>query len=101
MSKKSILTRTVVASWERDCIPKVCRDALGQYTRKSIRCNLRTTSGLHELPARQCKQGAVAGDLEYARRDAWASAYSTVAAGAALVAGLGVMAYLKRHGCPD
>lgn len=35
-------------------------------------------------------------NFEYAGRDAWASAYSTVAAGAALVAGLGVMAYLKR-----
>lgn len=34
--------------------------------------------------------------LEYAHKDTWASAYSTVAAGAALVAGLGVMAYLKR-----
>ncbi|KAJ6852639.1 CBS domain-containing protein CBSCBSPB1-like isoform X1 [Iris pallida] len=37
-------------------------------------------------------------DLDYAHKDAWASAYSTVAAGAALVAGLGVMAYLKRAG---
>ena len=44
------------------------------------------------------KRGAVSADFEYAGRDAWASAYSTVAAGAALVAGLGVMAYLKRAG---
>ena len=36
--------------------------------------------------------------LDYAHKDTWASAYSTVAAGAALVAGLGVMAYLKRSG---
>lgn len=36
--------------------------------------------------------------LDYAHTDTWASAYSTVAAGAALVAGLGMMAYLKRSG---
>lgn len=34
--------------------------------------------------------------LDYAHNDTWASAYSSVAAGAAIVAGLGVMAYLKR-----
>ncbi|KAF5476535.1 hypothetical protein F2P56_003281 [Juglans regia] len=36
------------------------------------------------------------GDLDYANADAWASAYSAVAAGAALVAGLGVLAFLRR-----
>lgn len=36
--------------------------------------------------------------LDYTHKDTWASAYSSVAAGAALVAGLGVMAYLKRSG---
>lgn len=37
--------------------------------------------------------------MDYAYADsAWSSAYSTVAAGAALVAGLGVLAYLKRSG---
>ncbi|XP_065873005.1 CBS domain-containing protein CBSCBSPB1 [Euphorbia lathyris] len=36
------------------------------------------------------------GEMEYARSDAWAAAYSAVAAGAALVAGLGVLAYLRR-----
>ncbi|XP_042454854.1 CBS domain-containing protein CBSCBSPB5-like isoform X2 [Zingiber officinale] len=40
--------------------------------------------------------GSGTGNLEYAQKDAWASAYSTVAAGAALIAGIGVMAYLKR-----
>ncbi|KAG6495456.1 hypothetical protein ZIOFF_043280 [Zingiber officinale] len=40
--------------------------------------------------------GSATGNLEYAQKDAWASAYSTVAAGAALIAGIGVMAYLKR-----
>ncbi|AQK98579.1 CBS domain-containing protein CBSCBSPB1 [Zea mays] len=44
------------------------------------------------------KRGDGSSDFEYAGKDAWASAYSAVAAGAALVAGLGVMAYLKRSG---
>uniref|UniRef100_A0A0E0JNZ0 CBS domain-containing protein n=1 Tax=Oryza punctata TaxID=4537 RepID=A0A0E0JNZ0_ORYPU len=44
------------------------------------------------------KRGGGGSDFEYAGKDAWASAYSAVAAGAALVAGLGVMAYLKRAG---
>uniref|UniRef100_A0A9I9E0Q6 CBS domain-containing protein CBSCBSPB5 n=1 Tax=Cucumis melo TaxID=3656 RepID=A0A9I9E0Q6_CUCME len=39
-----------------------------------------------------------AGNMDYAQSDAWASAYSAVAAGAALVAGLGVLAYLRRSG---
>ncbi|XP_058103123.1 CBS domain-containing protein CBSCBSPB5-like [Magnolia sinica] len=42
------------------------------------------------------KRGGGSGSMEYAHKDAWAAAYSAVAAGAALVAGLGVMAYLKR-----
>ncbi|KAF9619301.1 hypothetical protein IFM89_006488 [Coptis chinensis] len=37
------------------------------------------------------------GSLDYAHKDAWATAYSSVAAGAALVAGLGVLAYLRRY----
>ncbi|KAG8379443.1 hypothetical protein BUALT_Bualt07G0088900 [Buddleja alternifolia] len=38
-------------------------------------------------------------NMEYAQADnAWASAYSAVAAGAALVAGLGVLAFLRRAG---
>ncbi|XP_038684982.1 CBS domain-containing protein CBSCBSPB5-like [Tripterygium wilfordii] len=45
-------------------------------------------------PAR--RRGSSSGSLDYAQKDAWASAYSAVAAGAALVAGLGVLAYLKR-----
>uniref|UniRef100_A0A0D9V9P2 CBS domain-containing protein n=1 Tax=Leersia perrieri TaxID=77586 RepID=A0A0D9V9P2_9ORYZ len=44
------------------------------------------------------KRGGGGSDFDYAGKDAWASAYSAVAAGAALVAGLGVMAYLKRAG---
>ncbi|KAK6920533.1 PB1 domain [Dillenia turbinata] len=38
------------------------------------------------------------GDMDYAQSEAWASAYSAVAAGAALAAGLGLLAYLKRAG---
>jgi hypothetical protein len=47
---------------------------------------------------RRKRGGGGTSDFEYAGKDAWASAYSAVAAGAALVAGLGVMAYLKRAG---
>lgn len=42
------------------------------------------------------KGSSGAGGMEYAQADAWASAYSAVAAGAALAAGLGVLAFLKR-----
>lgn len=41
-------------------------------------------------------RGSGSSGLEHAHKDAWAAAYSTVAAGAALIAGIGVMAYLKR-----
>ncbi|XP_073035966.1 CBS domain-containing protein CBSCBSPB1-like isoform X1 [Primulina eburnea] len=44
------------------------------------------------------RKGSNSGSLEYAQADAWASAYSTVAAGAAIVAGLGILAFLKRAG---
>ncbi|KAK1376100.1 CBS-PB1 domain contining protein [Heracleum sosnowskyi] len=44
------------------------------------------------------RRGSGSGSLDYAQPDAWASAYSTVAAGAALVAGLGVLAFLRRAG---
>ncbi|KAK8990812.1 hypothetical protein V6N11_028772 [Hibiscus sabdariffa] len=36
--------------------------------------------------------------LEYANSDAWTTAYNTVAAGAAVVAGLGLLAYLRKAG---
>ena len=49
--------------------------------------------------ARRRKRATVSGEaMEYVHTDAWAAAYSGVAAGAALVAGLGFMAYLKRAG---
>ncbi|EYU23085.1 hypothetical protein ABFS82_09G067100 [Erythranthe guttata] len=44
------------------------------------------------------RKGSNSRNLEYAQADAWASAYSAVAAGAALVAGLSVLAFLKRSG---
>ncbi|KAG0453668.1 hypothetical protein HPP92_024972 [Vanilla planifolia] len=44
------------------------------------------------------KKHGVSVGIEHAHRDAWASAYSAVAAGAAFVAGLGFMAYLRRSG---
>ncbi|CAA2939158.1 CBS domain-containing CBSCBSPB1-like [Olea europaea subsp. europaea] len=44
------------------------------------------------------RRGLNSGSLEYAQADAWACAYSAVAAGAALVAGLGVLAFLRRAG---
>lgn len=42
------------------------------------------------------RKGSRSGRLEHANSAAWASAYSGVAAGAALVAGLGLLTYLKR-----
>ncbi|GAV74262.1 PB1 domain-containing protein/CBS domain-containing protein [Cephalotus follicularis] len=47
---------------------------------------------------RDHRRGSGSGTFDYAQADAWASAYSAVAAGAALVAGLGVLAYLRRAG---
>ncbi|XP_015882145.3 CBS domain-containing protein CBSCBSPB1 [Ziziphus jujuba] len=44
------------------------------------------------------KKGDDLGSMDFAQKDAWASAYSAAAAGAALVAGLSVLAYLKRYG---
>lgn len=44
------------------------------------------------------RKGSSSKSMDYAQADAWASAYSTVAAGAALVAGLGVLAFLRRPG---
>ncbi|KAE8719687.1 CBS domain-containing protein CBSCBSPB1 [Hibiscus syriacus] len=42
--------------------------------------------------------GSGSGSLDYANSDAWSAAYSAVAAGAAVAAGLGLLAYLKRSG---
>ncbi|KAK8695075.1 hypothetical protein V6N13_072617 [Hibiscus sabdariffa] len=42
--------------------------------------------------------GSGSGSLDYASSDAWSAAYSAVAAGAAVAAGFGLLAYLKRAG---
>ncbi|XP_010442213.1 PREDICTED: CBS domain-containing protein CBSCBSPB5-like [Camelina sativa] len=42
-------------------------------------------------------RGLSAVDMDYDQSNSWAAAYKTVAAGAALAAGLGVLVYLKRH----
>lgn len=44
------------------------------------------------------RKGSRSEGFDYGEADARASAYSTLAAGAALVAGVGVLAYLKRSG---
>ncbi|KDP22605.1 hypothetical protein JCGZ_26436 [Jatropha curcas] len=59
---------------------------------KGLRLHL-DYSGVHGR-----RGGSSSGDLDYTHTDAWAAAYSAVAAGAALVAGLGVLAYLRRSG---
>lgn len=41
-------------------------------------------------------KSSISADLQLERRDSWGSTYTTFVAGAALVAGFGVMAYLKR-----
>ncbi|XP_039133399.1 CBS domain-containing protein CBSCBSPB1 [Dioscorea cayenensis subsp. rotundata] len=47
---------------------------------------------------RRRRGGSGSGTMDFVYGDAWAAAYSGMAAGAALVAGLGVIAYLKRSG---
>ncbi|CAL9774681.1 unnamed protein product [Musa acuminata subsp. burmannicoides] len=59
---------------------------------KSLRLHLDYSGSGHRKKGR----GSGSSGLEHAHKDAWAAAYSTVAAGAALIAGIGVMAYLKR-----
>ncbi|XVF54703.1 hypothetical protein PTKIN_Ptkin05aG0202400 [Pterospermum kingtungense] len=44
------------------------------------------------------RKGSDSGSLDYAQSDAWAAAYSAVAAGAAVVVGLGLLAYLRKAG---
>ncbi|XP_062207923.1 CBS domain-containing protein CBSCBSPB1-like [Phragmites australis] len=80
----------VVLSSDSDLIAAV--DHARQIGWKSLRLHL-DNAGVGRR-----KRGGASSDFEYAGKDAWASSYSAVAAGAALVAGLGVMAYLKRAG---
>ncbi|THU52290.1 hypothetical protein C4D60_Mb10t02430 [Musa balbisiana] len=78
----------VILASDGDLVAAV--DHARQAGLKSLRLHL-DHSGLGRR-----KKGRESGSLEYAHKDAWAAAYSTVAAGAAFVAGIGVMAYLKR-----
>nr|CAB3479291.1 unnamed protein product [Digitaria exilis] len=80
----------VILSSDSDLIAAV--DHARQIGWKSLRLHL------DYVGVGRRKRGGGSTDFEYAGKDAWASAYSAVAAGAALVAGLGVMAYLKRTG---
>lgn len=43
------------------------------------------------------RRGLSSEDMDYDQSSSWAAAYKTVAAGAALAAGLGVLVYLKRN----
>jgi CBS domain-containing protein len=43
------------------------------------------------------RRGLSSEDMDYDQSNSWAAAYKTVAAGAALAAGLGVLVYLKRN----
>ncbi|KAH9318326.1 hypothetical protein KI387_020095, partial [Taxus chinensis] len=61
---------------------------------KGLRLHL-DYSNLDDVKEKSKNQSRVSSDLEVAQKDRWGSAYATVAAGAALVAGVGVMAYLK------
>ncbi|CAL9180927.1 unnamed protein product [Musa hybrid cultivar] len=78
----------VILASDGDLVAAV--DHARQAGLKSLRLHL-DHSGLGRR-----KKGRESGSLDYAHKDAWAAAYSTVAAGAAFVAGIGVMAYLKR-----
>ncbi|KAF5939208.1 hypothetical protein HYC85_023467 [Camellia sinensis] len=44
------------------------------------------------------RRGSQSGGVEYAQSDVWTSAYSALAAGAALITGLSMLAYLRRNG---
>ncbi|CAL9119455.1 CBS domain-containing protein CBSCBSPB1 isoform X1 [Musa acuminata AAA Group] len=78
----------VILASDSDLVAAV--DHARQSGWKSLRLHL-DFSGLGHK-----KKGHGSGDLECADTDAWATAYRSVAAGAALIAGIGVMAYLKR-----
>ncbi|KAM5571643.1 CBS domain-containing protein CBSCBSPB1 [Rosa sericea] len=59
---------------------------------------LRLHLDFSKTPGRR-RRATAGGSVDYAYADsAWASAYSAVAAGAAIAAGFGVLAYLKRAG---
>ncbi|KAF6148446.1 hypothetical protein GIB67_038801 [Kingdonia uniflora] len=68
---------------------------LGDYLQQGLRLHLDYSgTGTRRLQSSGFSGGS--GSFDFVQRDAWATAYSSVAAGAALVAGLGILAYLKR-----
>ncbi|KAI7733513.1 hypothetical protein M8C21_030688 [Ambrosia artemisiifolia] len=67
-----------------------------EYARLSGWKGLKLHLDYSGVPRRRKGSSTVSGDLDYGQKDAWTSAYSTVAAGAALVAGLGMVAFLRR-----
>lgn len=67
---------------------------MGLTCKQGLRLHLDYT----RAPGWRRAAGGAGGGFDYAPADAWASAYSAVAAGAALVAGLGVVAFLRRAG---
>uniref|UniRef100_A0A1J3E9K9 CBS domain-containing protein CBSCBSPB5 n=1 Tax=Noccaea caerulescens TaxID=107243 RepID=A0A1J3E9K9_NOCCA len=52
---------------------------------------------LDYIEERGNRRGLSSEGMDYEQSNSWAAAYKTVAAGAALAAGLGVLVYLKRH----
>ncbi|CAN4100563.1 unnamed protein product [Withania somnifera] len=65
----------------------------------SVAADHARSSGWKGLKLHLGYSGATGSNLDYAHTEsAWASAYSTVASGTALVAGLGVSAFLRRSG---
>ncbi|CAL5337091.1 unnamed protein product [Camellia sinensis] len=53
---------------------------------------------LDHLGTQGHRRGSQSGGVEYAQSDVWASAYSALVAGAAIIAGLSMLAYLRRNG---
>ncbi|KAI3763227.1 hypothetical protein L1987_53680 [Smallanthus sonchifolius] len=69
-----------------------------EYARLSGWKGLKLHLDYSGIPKRRKGSWTAPGGLDYGQRDAWTAAYSTVAAGAALVAGLGMVAFLRRGG---
>ncbi|KAJ0804344.1 putative CBS domain-containing protein CBSCBSPB [Helianthus annuus] len=69
-----------------------------EYARLSGWKGLKLHLDYSGVPKRRKGSSTGSGGLDYGQRDAWTTAYSTVAAGAALVAGLGMVAFLRRGG---
>jgi CBS domain-containing protein len=79
----------VVLASDSDLVAAVQHAKLAGW--KGLRLHLDYTG----IPGKR-KGSSGSGSVEFVQADAWASAYSAVAAGAALVAGLGFLAFLRR-----